>query len=180
MPPTIESVALELLDELAEDSKNLQSQIGLQRICILGNHQKSGEAMEQIARQLNAENYPSTLIRRIPDQAQMPIPDFEKEVAILQKAHVIVIIDADNGGVVGECAFLMQNPGLLDRAVLMIPLGVDVDSFFSVTNHHVYFPTKVTYGPENLVEIGVKAAKQASHRLALKKLASPQGAIRKS
>lgn len=173
MPPTIESVALELLDELAQDSKNLQSQIGLQRICILGNHRTSGYPMEQIASKLNGDNYPATLIKRIPDRTQMPLPDFEKEVAVLQKAHVIVIIDADNGGVVGECAFLMQNPGLLERTLLLVPRAVPMDSLLSVTNHYVYFPTKVTYGPENLVETGVRAAKQASHRLALKKLASP-------
>ncbi|MBI2445821.1 hypothetical protein HYV43_05520 [Candidatus Micrarchaeota archaeon] len=180
MPSSIESVALELLDELAEDSKKLQSQIGLQRICILGNHSKSAQAMEQMADRLNAGNYPATLIRRIPDSAQMPLPDFEKEVAVLQKAHVIVIIDADNGGVVGECAFLMQNPDLLERTVLMVPDAIDADSLLSVTNHYVYFPTKITYVPENLVEIGVKAAKQASHRLALRKLTRIGEAMRKS
>ncbi len=168
--PTIDSVALEFLSEIKEDSNRIGAQISLQRICVLGNHDEHEKEMEEIAKRLCADCYPATIIKKIPDDNNKPVPDFHKEMAVLKKAEIIVIIDNSKGGVVSECAFLMQNPEIALNTILMVHGSKTPGEVLGVTGHYVYFPNKVPYSDQNLVEITVLAAKQASYRLALKKL----------
>jgi hypothetical protein len=165
---TIESVANELHKAITEETdKKLETQIGLQAICILGNYQTHEQKMVLIAQQLCDLNYPATLIKKIPDGV---LPDFEKEKKIIEKASCIVLIDTDKGGAVGESTFMIENGSLLEKAVLLVPNTVNEDTFFCTKKHYVYYSRKVRYQEDHLVETAVKAAKQLSHNLALKVL----------
>lgn len=165
---SIESVALELLKEINQSYGKLEAQIGLQKICILGNHEEHGFEMKKIATKLCEKNYPATIVQKVPDSA---LPDFEKEKPILQKASLLVVIDNDHGGVVCESTYLIQNHQLLEKAILLISESLPDNKFFATQNHYVYYPCKIKYPKNNLVETAIMAAIQASHRLALKTLA---------
>src|SRR3989344_5942021 len=135
--PTIDSVALELYGEIAEsDDKKLEAQIGLQKIVILGNYEAHGQQIEKIATALCDDDYPATFLKRLPKQ--MIFTDFETEKTMLKKADLLVIIDHHKGGVVSESTYLMDNPALLSKAILLVPEVLADELLFDTRNHYVY------------------------------------------
>ncbi len=166
--PTIDSVANELYKSITEEGeKKLEAQVGLQKLCILGNYQTHETQMTKIAEMLCNKNYPATLIKRVPGGF---LPDFEKERKLIEKAAGIVIIDTDRGGAVGESTYLIQSRNLLDKAVLLVPDSIKDDVFFCTKRHYVYYQRKVKYAENSLVDTAVMAAIQLSHNLAIKEL----------
>jgi hypothetical protein len=163
---SIDSVALDLFNEINENElTKLETQIGLQKICILGNHEKYLDKMKEIAKKLCDEDYPATIIDKIPEHCLLS--DFQKEALILNKSSLILIIDSSVGGVVSESTYLLQNKSFVEKSILLITEGIDEADFFCTKKHYVYYPNKIKYSEEKLVEISIKAIKQATHRLAL-------------
>ena len=165
---TIDSVAEQLHSEITKDEeKRLETQIGLQRICVLGNHQEHGKEMLAIATKLCKKNYPATIIKKIPGGV---LPDFEKESKILDRAELLLVIDSDKGGLVGESTYLLQNSGRIRKSVLLVPDSVSDDDFFCTKKHYVYYISKHRYSTEKLVRTAVLVAMQASHNLAVNEI----------
>ncbi|MBI3588705.1 hypothetical protein HY995_00650 [Candidatus Micrarchaeota archaeon] len=167
----IHSVALEFLDDLTDnDISRVEAQIGIQKICILGNHENFGSEMEEIASRLCEENYPATVIKVIPDSKFLT--DFQKEVSVMRKASVILVIDTDKGGAVSESTFLIQNRDMVEKAILLVSDGIPQETLYGLKRHYLYYPFKVIYSGKNVIELAVMAVKQQSHRLALYKVFS--------
>ncbi len=163
---TVDSVALELIEEISEsDATRLKTLIGLQKICVFGNYEKNEKEITEVAESLCSTDYPATFLKKLPKKTVLP--DFEIEKAAIEKASVLVVIDSDKGGVVSESTYLMDNPKYMEKSILLIPEIMPGNTLYSTENHYVYYPSKIPYTQENLVEIAIKAAKQASHRLAL-------------
>ena len=163
---TVDSVALELLKEISEsDASRLKTLIGLQKICIFGNYEKNEKEISMIAESLCSADYPATFLKKIPKKTLLP--DFEIEKAAIEKSSVLVVIDGDKGGVVSESTYLMDNPKFMAKSILLISENLHCHTLYSTENHYVYYHDKIPYKEGNLVEIAIKAAKQASHRMAL-------------
>ncbi len=175
---TIDSVALGLLDRLKKAYALVEAQIGLQPICVLGNHGTHKKEMEEIANKLCKSDYPATIIVKIPEHNLLS--DFQKEIEILNAAAILTILDSPIGGVVSESTYLIQNPELMKKSVLMVPDNTSDSNLFSTKNHYVYYPTKIKYSIQNLVEIAVMVAKQASHRIALNSIFDNQSKSNKN
>lgn len=162
---TVDSVALELIKDSKSDDVRLKNLIGLQTICIFGNYEKNEKEMGFIAESLCSSDYPATFLKKIPKS--MALPDFEIEKVAITKASILVVIDSNVGGLVSESTLLMDNPQLMRKSILLVPESMPCDTLYSTEEHYVYYPSKIPYNDENLIEIATKAAIQASHRLAL-------------
>ena len=175
---TVDNVALELIKEISEsDAARLKTLIGLQKICVFGNYEKNEKEISTIAESLCSADYPATFLKKIPKT--ILLPDFEIEKAAIDKASVLVVIDSNKGGLVSESTYLMDNPELMEKSILLVPENTHCDTLYSTEKHYVYYHSKIQYKEENLVEIAIKAAKQASHRLALYKIFSEKEANKK-
>ena len=161
--------ALKFLAAMREQSNRVEIQIGLQTICVLGNHENRLSEIKQIADTLNADNYPTVYLKGL-DTTDLSLPDFECERIAISKADLLLIIDDYRGGTVSECTYIMGNHAFLSKSILMVEEEVSEEDFFSTEKHYCFFPRKVRFNNPKLVDITVKAAKQAMHGLAQKAL----------
>lgn len=173
-----EDAALKFLSEMKDKSQKIEVQIGLQTICVLGNHEEHLKEMEQIVKSLKDSNYPAVHLKGIPQEVKLS--DYLVEKTVIKKSSVILVIDNPKGGVVGECTYIMENPELADKTIMLVPEDIHEDDIFSLVKHYLHFPVKVRFNKAELVNIAVKAAKQATHRLAERVITKNNNGVEKN
>lgn len=154
---------------LKNRAKRIELQVYLQPIYIFGHHASQLKEMKKIRDRLKKKyKLPAMLVKDQPDSKHLP--DFEKEKAIIDKCGVLIFLDAEKGGVVGETTYLLDKPKILQRSLLLVAKENEPNTL-STQLHYLYFPTKVIYNDKvELVEKGVEAARQMTYRLAIAEL----------
>lgn len=166
----IEQDALAFIGKhLKSRAKKIELKVGFQPIYIFGHHGSHLKEMEEIRDRLKEEyTLPVKLVKEHPDSDHLP--DFEKEKAIIEQCGVLVFLDAEKGGVVGETTYLLDKPHILEKSLLLVSKENE-DKLLSTKLHYLYFPSKIVYkGSEDLIEKGVEATRQATYRLAIAEL----------